>query len=59
MSLIMSHFFGLFSSFLLERATSSLEEVLLSNRASFSDNLRYSEELITKLINNQDSLKNF
>lgn len=55
----MSHFFGLFSSFLLERATSSLEEVLLSNRASFSDNLRYSEELITKLINNQDSLKNF
>lgn len=58
MSLIISQFFGLFSSFLLERAKSSLEEVLLSNRASFSD-LRYSEELITKLINNQDSLKNF
>lgn len=58
MSLIISQFFGLFSSFLLERAKSFLEEVLLSNRASFSD-LRYSEELITKLINNQDSLKNF
>lgn len=46
--------------FLLERATSSLEEFLLSNRAFFfSNNLGYVEELIIELINNQDSLKKF